>query len=231
MPNGHPVGKILASIDVESHSNDITYIPKDGTVIHPDHQNEKIDIYKLNKGKGKDEYSFEKVGEIKGKNGNIITYDKERDNIVLIEKSDGEVYKREDLLKGGDPVAQFKVPEKVKDQDNSIYYNYRGGGTSYDGTLYVTYSGFPTDKEGYSYAKGDRTIGNLTVAIDYENGGTPIGQIKDDVPQEVESIDNDEDGQLVYYYNYGHKTRIFKTNTDQTNVKKISNDYKKGQTK
>ena len=218
---------IVASIDVDSHSNDITYIKKDGIILHPDHNNNKIDVYKLIKGKGEYDYKIVKVKELQGKNADAIAYDEVKDKIVAINANDAEVYSREDYLSGKQPESKFKVADQIKDtrkKNDCTYYNYRAGATAYDGVLYMAYNGFAEDKEEYVYK--DVQKGNLVTATDYEQGGTPIGQIIDDIPQELESVDHNEEGDLIYFSNYGHKTRVFESEIDSTNVVQIAENYK-----
>ena len=218
---------IVASIDVNSHSNDITYIEKDGIILHPDHDNNKIDVYQLKKGEGKYEYSIEKVNELQEKNADAIAYDEDKDKIIAINGRDAEVYSREDYLSGKQAESKFRVANQIKDtrdKDDSTYYNYRAGATAYNGVIYIAYNGFEEDKE--EYDKNDVQKGNLITVLDYEQGGTPIGQIKDDIPQELESIDYNEEGNLVLFSNYGHKTRVFETKNDNANIEQIANNYR-----
>ena len=221
---------IVASIDIDSHSNDITYIEKDGIILHPDHDNNKIDVYQLKKVKGKYEYTIEKVNELEDKNADAIAYDEVKDKIVAINGRDAEVYSRDDYLSGKQPEIKFRVADQIKDtrnKEDSTYYNYRAGATAYNGVVYIAYNGFEEDKEYYEYE--DVQKGNLITALDYEQGGTPIGQIKDDIPQELESIDHNEKGNLVLFSNYGPKTRVFETEFDNANIEQIANNYRNEQ--
>ena len=219
----NPTCEIISSIDVNGHSNDITYIPKDNIIIHPDHAKKEINLYQIDK----DTYEITKIKTIKDRNADAIAYDSEKDKIIAINATDAEVYSREDYISGDkQPESKFKVADQIKDtrdEDDCTYYNYRAGATAYDGVLYLSYSGFEEDKE--YYEPEDTLKTNMITVVDYEQGGTPIGQIKDNIPQEVESIDHDENGDLIYFSNYGPKTRVFKTKL--VNTKVIAENYKK----
>ena len=222
--------KIVASIDVESHSNDITYIPKDGIILHPDHNNKKIDVYKLKKGKGEYDYTIEKINELEDKNADAIAYDEVTDKIIAVNGTDADVYSRKDYLAGKkEPENKFKVADQIKDtrdKDDCTYYNYRAGATAYNGVLYITYNGFEQDKEHYVYEDVQKS--NMISLLDYESGGKPIGRIEDNVPQETESIDHDEKGNLITFVNYGPKTRVFISQT--LNISQVATDYRNEQT-
>lgn len=225
----NPTCDIISSIDINGHSNDITYIPENNIIIHPDHTNNEINLYQIDKKTLK----ITKIKTIKNRNADAIAYDSEKQRIIAINGTDAEVYLKNDYLSGDkQPISKFKVADKIKDtrdKEDCTYYNYRAGITAYNGVVYISYSGFGTDKEHYSYSDGDRTKSNLITALDYTHGGTAIGQIKDNIPQEVESIDHDEEGNLVYFSNYGPKTRVYISKLKNTNLNEIASNYKNEQ--
>ncbi len=222
--------KIVASVDVESHSNDITYIPKDEIILHPDHNNKKIDVYKLKKGKGEYDYTIEKINELEDKNADAIAYDEVTDKIIAVNGTDADVYSRDDYLAGKkEPETKFKVADQIKDtrdKDDCTYYNYRAGATAYNGVLYIAYNGFEEDKE--KYEDEDVQKSNMISLLDYESGGKPIGRIMDNVAQELESIDHNEAGKMITFVNYGQKTRVFISET--LNISQVATDYRNEQT-
>lgn len=221
---GRITGKTISSIDVNGHSNDITYVKKDRIIIHPDHEKKQINLYKLDE-------NYNVIGRkvLYNKNADAIAYDPVRDNIIVVNGVDAEVYSKDTYLKGDKkPDSKFKVADQIldtRDKNNTTYYDYRAGATAYDGKLYISYAGFVNHVTGdESHSHGEEK-GNLISILDYEKKGYAVGHIKDDIKQEIESIDFTEGGDLVTWHNYGPKTRVFET--DLVNAKVIAENYNK----
>ena len=214
----------VSSIEVEGHSNDLAYIPENRILLHIDDKNDRINVYKVD-----EDYSITKVKSIDNIKANGITYDKGEEKVIILNGRYVDSYSKKEFVNKNTktkPKAEKKciIPNIIKDKDNSTYYNYVQGMTAYDGCLYITYTGFSTDKERYSYDNGDIPLGNMTAIYDYENGGKAIGTFRDDVGIEIESIDTNEEKDFVFFYNGGPYTRIFET--DLVNAETIAKDYK-----
>ena len=211
----------LSHMEVEGHSNDITVIPEENKILHINNKNNTIEVYKVDKN-----YNLVKTKTISNIKANGIAYDKKTKEVVIIHGTDAEYYSKDNFVNSKSkpkPKEKFKITDKVKDKDNSAYYNYVQGIAAEDGMLYISYSGFNSDKNKYG-GKDDKVIGNMIVTYDYKNGGKAVGRINDNVKVEIEGFDFDENGNLVAFYNGGHWTRVF--DTDLVNSKDISEKYK-----
>ena len=216
----------ISNTKIQGHSNDITVIPEDKVILQIDDKKNSINVYKVDKN-----YKATKTKTIKDIKANGIAYDKKTKEVVIVHATDAEYYTKDDLLNSNTkpkPEEKFKIPDKIKDKKNSTYYNYIQGIAAEDGLLYVSYSGFNTDKDKYG-AKEDKVLGNMIVTYDYKKEGKAIGRTVDNVKVEIEGFDFDEKGDLVAFYNGGHWTRVFKT--DLVNSKDISEKYKASKSK
>ena len=63
----------------------------------------------------------------------------------------------------------------------------------------------------------------MITVLDYEDGGSAVGYIKDDIKQEIESVDLNEKGNMVTWHNYGPKTRVFEA--ENVNAYTIASQY------
>ena len=211
--------KETSSIEVEGHSNDIACIPEEGVILHIDDKNNTVNVFTMKKN------NITLSNTIKNVEADGIAYDKELKQVVIINGTDAEYFSKNIILDENtktkpQPQKNHKIPAKVKDKNNSQYYNYIQGVAARDGDLYVSYSGFATDKEKY---KGDPVIGNMIAVYDSQKGGECKGTIRDNIYIEIESLDFDEKGDLVAFFNGGSWTRVFKT--DLVNAKDIKENY------
>ena len=215
-------GTEVSYTKIEGHSNDITYIPEDRTILHIDNKNDVVDVFKIDNN-----YKITKTKTIDDIKADEIAYDKELQKIVVINATDAKYYSKNSFLEKTaetKPESNFKITDKVKDEKNSTYYNYIQGTAAHDGLLYIAYSGFDTDKKTYNL---DRPVGNMIAICDYRKGGESVARIVDNIGVEIDDIDFDKDGDLVAFYNGGHWTRVFKT--DLINSKTIAEEYKTSQ--
>ncbi len=216
--------KEIARIEIDGHSDDIAIIPEDNIIVHIDDKNDTLNIFKVNII-DEDNATITQIHTINDFEVGSIAYDKETKQIVTVNGTDVEHFSKdiiEDKKTKTKPKAQktYKIPDEIKDEENSEYYNYLQGITARGGNVYVSYSGFSTDKESYG---GERPVGNMIVAYDSEKGGECKGTIRDQFRIEIESIDFDEKDDLIAFYNGGSLTRVFKT--DLVNAKDIKENY------
>lgn len=195
--------EIIDAIPVEGHSNDITYIPDKNVIIHPDTENKEINaIYLDNEKKAiylDDKKEVLKKETIQESYANAISYDEENDKIVLAEDINGEVYSTDDFLNGKGPESKFVIPDRIKDKENGLYYNLRGGAAANDGKFYVSYTAYDEDKTSYN-AHGDPPDipkATVTVVYDYETGKCEK-RIISYSNGEVESVTFDDDGNEIW---------------------------------
>lgn len=199
--------EIISEIPVDGHSNDIEYIPEKNIILHPNHRTGEIESIYLNKNFEEKERTI-----ARNKHANGIAKDQEREEIITSEDINVETYSYDKFFSGGTPNCKCLIPDAIKDEENGIYYNLRGGTTAKDGKVYVSYTGYDKDKRSYD-AYGDPPdipVGTMTVIYD-EKTGKCEGRIINDSNGEVESIAFNDDGQQVWVMNCENTTYILQS--------------------
>ena len=194
--------EIITEIPVDGHSNDIEYLPDENIILHPNHQTKEIEAIYLNK-----ELQKEKIETVQNIHANAIAYDKENDEIIIVEDINGEVYSKEDFLKGEGSKKEFIIPDQIKDKENDIYYNLRGGATAEDGKVYVSYTGYEKDQRQYH---GDIPKGTMTAVYDDETGECLESYITN-CNGEVETVTLDDEGHIIWVENCENNTYVLKS--------------------
>ena len=211
----YDIEEICEIKDVMGHSNDITYLPDEGVILHPNHGTKEMDVIYLN-----DDFEEEEREVISNREADGIAYDEENDRIVTIDSMELNVYSKDDFFNGKEPKSKTMIPDAINDEENGIYYNQRGGAVARDGKIYVGYTGYEKDKRSYNiYDKSDTHVpqSNMIVIYDCETGKCE-GRITNNSNGEVESVTFDDDGNPVWILNCENDTYVVQS--DMSKAKK-----------
>ena len=206
-PNKPENIKIISEIPVDGHSNDIAYIPNDNVIIHPNNVKGELEAIYLDKKLNEKDREV-----VRNQQANGIDYDKENNKIIVTEDINVETYSYDSFFNGGEPESRTLIPDAIKDEENGIYYNLRGGQVVKDGDIYICYTGYEEDKRKYD-AYGDPPDipkGTMTAIFDSETGKCKR-VIKNDSNGEAEAITFDDNGDQVWVMNCENDTYLLKS--------------------
>lgn len=163
-PNNPENIEVISEIPVDGHSNDIAYIPDDNVIIHPNNATGELEAIYLDKNLNEKDREV-----VRNQQENGIDYDKENNKIIVTEDINVETYSYESFFGDGEPESRTVIPDAIKDEENDIYYNIRGGTFVKDGDVYVCYTGYEEDKRKYDAYGDPPDIPKTTMTVIYDS--------------------------------------------------------------
>lgn len=194
--------KTMKEIPIEGKPKDIECITDENIILLPNYRTKEIEVIYLN-----NELQEKKREKIKNVLGNSISYDKKNDEIIVLDDINGKVYLKEDFLRGKEPKKQFMIPDKIKDEENGMYYYLKGRNTAKNGKIYVSYSGYDKDQR-RDYE--DMPQESMIAVYDSETGEC-INRYIINCNGEIEKFILDEEGNIIFIINYENNTYVIES--------------------